>query len=186
MKLVYMCSPYAGDIESNIRFAKAACHYAMEQDCAPVAVHLLYPLLLNDAIPSERKTGIRMGLRVLASCEELWICGGHISSGMRCEIAEAKRLGIPIRNISTQQIQGGTHMKQYSIWDRRSAGSVCGPAEAWLKRDGEPMIYDTYEEAAAEADRLMREIRTPNVSYYPKEREIELEEAPSSGMIMKL
>lgn len=31
MKLVYICSPYAGDIESNVGFAKAACHYAMRQ-----------------------------------------------------------------------------------------------------------------------------------------------------------
>jgi hypothetical protein len=145
VKLVYICSPYAGDIESNIRFAKDACRYAMEQDCAPVAVHLLYPLLLNDAIPSERETGIRMGLRVLASCEELWICGGHISSA-----------------------------------------SVCGSAEAWLKQDGEPVTFDTYGEAATEAKRLMQDIRTPNVSYFPKEREIELEEAPSPGMKLQL
>ncbi|MGX8710379.1 MAG: hypothetical protein ACQGTM_09060 [bacterium] len=72
MKLVYICSPYAGDVENNVRFAKAACRYAMKQGCAPIAVHLLYPQILNDAVPSERKAGIRMGLRVLASCEELW------------------------------------------------------------------------------------------------------------------
>lgn len=77
-------------------------------------------------------------------------------------------------------------MNQYGVWARRSAASVCGPAEAWLKRDGEPVTFDTYEEAAAEAERLMDKIGTANVSYYPKEREIELEEAPSSGMIMKL
>ncbi len=55
MKLVYICSPYAGEIEPNIKFAKAACRYAMEQGCAPVAVHLLYSQLLNDAVPSERE-----------------------------------------------------------------------------------------------------------------------------------
>lgn len=186
MKLVYICSPFAGEIEKNIRFAKAACYYAMKQNCAPVAVHLLYPQFLDDAVPSEREAGIRMGLRVLASCEELLLCGERISHGMGCEIAEAKRLGIPIRSISTTQIQGGIRMNQYGVWARRSAASVCGPAEAWLKRDGEPVTFDTYEEAAAEAERLMDKIGTANVSYYPKEREIELEEAPSSGMIMKL
>ena len=35
MKLVYICSPYAGDVENNIRFAKAACLYAAEHGCAP-------------------------------------------------------------------------------------------------------------------------------------------------------
>ena len=186
MKLVYICSPYAGDVERNIRFAKAACHYAMEQNCAPVAVHLLYPQFLNDAVHSEREAGIQMGLRVLASCEELWCCGERISHGMSCEIAEAKRLSIPIQNLSTEQIQGGLSMQQYGIWARRSAVSVCGPAEAWLKRNGEPVTFDTYEEAAAEANRLMNKAGSANVSYYPKEREIQLEEAPSSSMVMKL
>jgi len=113
MKLVYICSPYAGDIESNVRFARAACRYASAQGCAPVAVHLMYPRILDDSIPAQRETGIRMGLRVLASCDELWICGSRISHGMSCEIAEAERLGIPIRNISAGQIQGGRHMKSY-------------------------------------------------------------------------
>ncbi len=182
MKLVYICSPYAVDIESNVRFAKAVCRYAAEQRCVPVAVHLMYPRILDDSIPIQRETGIRMGLRVLAACEELWICGEYISPGMHCEIAEAKRLGIPIRNISTGQIQGGIHMKQYGIWARRNAASVCGPAEAWLKQGGEPVTFDTYEEAATEAERLMKSRGTAAVSYYPKEREIELEEAPSPGM----
>lgn len=127
-----------------------------------------------------------MGLRVLGSCDELWICGSRISHGMSCEIAEAERLGIPIRNIYTQQIQGGIHMKQYGIWARRSAASVCGAAEAWLKREGEPVTFDTYEEAAAEAERLRKNCVSLNVSYYPKEREIELEEAPSPGMKLQL
>jgi hypothetical protein len=63
VKLVYICSPYAGDIEANITFAKAACRYVMEEDCAPVAVHLLYPQILDDSIPAQRELGIRMGLR---------------------------------------------------------------------------------------------------------------------------
>lgn len=182
MKLVYICSPYAGDIENNIMFAKAACCCAAEQGCAPIAVHLIYPQILDDTVPSERERGIRMGLRALASCEELWVCGERISHGMGFEIAEAERLGITVKNLSTEQIQGGISMKQYGIWARRSAASVCGPAEAWLKRDGKPVTFVTYEEANAEAERLMKDIQTTNVSYFPKEREIELEEAPAPGM----
>lgn len=77
-------------------------------------------------------------------------------------------------------------MKQYGIWARRSAGSVCGAAEAWLKNDGKPVTFDTYEEAAAEAERLMRDICTPNVSYFPKEKGIELEEKPSPGIKLQM
>jgi len=112
MKLVYICSPFAGDIESNVRFARSACLYAANQGCTPVAVHLLYPQILDDSISAQRETGIRMGLRVLASCDELWICGSRISHGMSGELAEAERLGISVRSFSSEQIQEGCHMKQ--------------------------------------------------------------------------
>lgn len=118
MKLVYICSPYAGDTESNVQFARAACLYDSKQGCAPVAVHLLYPQILNDDIPAQRELGIGMGLRVLASCDELWICGSRISHGMSCEIAEAERLGIPVRSLSAEQIQGECHMKLYNFKER--------------------------------------------------------------------
>jgi len=182
MKLVYICSPYAGEIERNVRFAQDACRFAVSQCSAPVAVHLLYPQLLNDSVPAEREAGIHMGLRVLAACEELWVCGSRISTGMYCEIAEAERLGIPVRRISAEQIQGGHAMEKYGIWARRSAASVCGASEAWVKQDGEPLTFDTYEEAASEARRLIENTRTPNVAYFAKGMDITLEEAPFSGM----
>ena len=48
-KLVYIASPYAGDVEQNVRFAKAACRYAIEQGATPIAVHLLYPQLFDSS-----------------------------------------------------------------------------------------------------------------------------------------
>lgn len=188
MKLIYICSPYAGNIEENIRFAIAACRYAMKQGCTPIAPHLLYPQFLNDAVPMERKAGIQMGLRILAVCDELWVCGLYISEGMEKEIAEAKRLGIPVRRISAEQIQKEKVIKKYGILARRSALSVCGPAEAWLKRDGELVTFDSYEEAATEAKRLNERMGPVNkaVEYFPKIREFISEEVPSFGMKMNL
>jgi len=118
MKLVYICSPYAGDTETNVQFARGACLYVSKQGCAPVAVHLLYPQILNDDIPAQRELGIQMGLRMLASCDELWICGSRISHGMSCEIAEAERLGIFVRSLSAEEIQGECHMKLYNFKER--------------------------------------------------------------------
>lgn len=103
-KLVYIASPYAGDVERNIDFAKEACQYAMEQGAAPIAVHLLYPQMLDDTIPAERDAGLRMGLRVLEACDELWLCGDRMSVGMQAELAAAERLGIPVRYIPKQEI----------------------------------------------------------------------------------
>ena len=60
-KLVYIASPYSGDVERNVAFAKAACRYAMNQGVTPIASHLLYPQMLDDGVPEERKLGTDMG-----------------------------------------------------------------------------------------------------------------------------
>jgi hypothetical protein len=188
VKLVYICSPYAGNTDQNIRFAKASCRYAASQGCAPIAPHLLYPQFLNDSVPSERDVGIRMGLRLLSPCDELWICGSRISAGMENEITEAKRLGIPVRTISAQQLQEEGVVKKFGVLACRSAASICGTAETWLKQDGKPVTFATYEEAATEARRLNDGMGPVNrtVQYFPKEREPVPEEAPEFGMKMSL
>lgn len=98
-KIVYIASPYAGDIEGNIRFAKAACRLAMEHGNTPIAAHLLYPQILDDSVPEQRELGIRMGLKLLEACSELWLCGSHISSGMQKELEAAGLLDIPVRSV---------------------------------------------------------------------------------------
>lgn len=103
-RLVYIASPYAGDVEGNVAFAKAACRYAAAQGRTPVAVHLMYPQFLDDRVPKEREAGLKMGRRVLAACEEIWLCGERMSAGMKAEEAEARKLGIPIRQIPSSDI----------------------------------------------------------------------------------
>ena len=95
-KLVYIASPYAGDIKANTAFARSACRYAIAQGVTPVAVHLLYPQMLDDHVPEEREAGLQMGLRVLEACDELWLCGERISQGMEAELSAAERMGIPV------------------------------------------------------------------------------------------
>ena len=94
-KLVYIASPYSGDVERNVAFAKAACRYAMNQGVTPIASHLLYPQMLDDG---------DMGLRILKVCEEIWACGSELSSGMEQEIRAARQLRIPLRRVSEQEI----------------------------------------------------------------------------------
>ncbi len=57
-----------------------------------------------------------MGLRVLEAADELWLCCSRISEGMCAEIAAAKRLGIPVKEIPESEIQGGIDMDQYGVW----------------------------------------------------------------------
>lgn len=184
-KMVYIASPYAGEVDQNVRFAKAACLFAISQDCTPVAVHLLYPQLLDDSNPAQREAGIRMGLRVLEAADELWLCGDRMSHGMNEELAAAKQLGIPIRQIPEAEITEVVSMKQsYGVWAVRSAASGCGAAEAWLKENGDPLRFDTIEQAAANADRLNAGLGTANVHYCPREAGPKLAPAPGMGMKM--
>jgi len=99
MKLVYIASPYAGDIEYNTGMAREYCRYATEQGVVPVGVHLLFPQFMDEHNPAERAWACEMGLEVLARCDEVWVFGSHISSGMAAEIAEAERLGMDIQYI---------------------------------------------------------------------------------------
>ena len=93
-KLIYIASPYAGDIEKNVVFAQRACLYAIHQGYIPIAVHLLYPQMLDDGDPAERELGLQLGQQLLRRCDELWVCGDRISSGMAREISEGQGLGI--------------------------------------------------------------------------------------------
>lgn len=63
-RLVIVESAYAGDIERNVAYARAAMADCLKRGEAPIASHLLYtqPGVLDDAVPQERKIGIDAGL----------------------------------------------------------------------------------------------------------------------------
>ena len=64
MKLVVIESPYAGDVEANINYARACMADSLARGEAPIASHLLYtqPGILDDDTPAERDKGIAAGL----------------------------------------------------------------------------------------------------------------------------
>lgn len=63
-RLVILESPYAGDIEANVAYARACVRDALSLGDAPIASHLLYtqPGILDDGIPYQRAWGIDAGL----------------------------------------------------------------------------------------------------------------------------
>ncbi|OCN00613.1 hypothetical protein A7X67_17115 [Clostridium sp. W14A] len=119
-KLVYVASPYAGNIEQNVKAAIYYCRYALQCGCDFIAPHLFYPRVLDNSDPSERRIGIQAGLRLLSMADELWVCGSRISEGMKSEIAEAERLGTSIKYISESEIQGGNRMNRYGKMGQNS------------------------------------------------------------------
>jgi len=96
VKRVYVCSPLAGDIEGNMEKAKNYCREAMEHGVLPIAVHVYFPQFLDDNNPIERESGMKMGLELLKLCDEVWVYGDTISSGMAREIEFANEIGIQV------------------------------------------------------------------------------------------
>ena len=93
--LVYICSPYAGDIERNTDRARAFSRFAVEKKYIPIAPHLLYPQYLNEE--TERWLGLKMGIVFMGKCEEIWVFGDVISEGMAAEIERATKMRKKIR-----------------------------------------------------------------------------------------
>lgn len=99
MRLVIIESPYAGDVDQNVRYARACVRDSLLRGEAPIASHLLYTQegVLDDNIPRERQHGIDAGLawRAVAEASVVYTDKG-ISRGMEYGIAAAKEAGIPV------------------------------------------------------------------------------------------
>ena len=96
MKRVYICSPYAGDVQNHVAIAERLCWEAVVRGCAPFAPHLFYTRFLDDDSGSEREKGIACGLAYMEVCDEVWVyTSDGISEGMWREIEHAQRPGIP-------------------------------------------------------------------------------------------
>lgn len=63
MQRVMIESPYAGDVERNLRYARRCMADSLSRGEAPMASHMLYTQegVLKDEVPAERKQGIRAG-----------------------------------------------------------------------------------------------------------------------------
>jgi hypothetical protein len=104
VRLVIVESPYAGDVEKHVRYARAAMRDCLRRGEAPYASHLLYTQdgVLDDRIPEDRTLGIEAGLAWGHRAEATVVyldCG--MSNGMKMGIARANADGRPIeyRNI---------------------------------------------------------------------------------------
>ena len=100
--IVYICSPYAGDVEHNVKAAQTYSRHAVDRGCIPIAPHLLYPQILRDGYPMERQLGLVFGLAVLCKCAEVWVFGSRISPGMEAEIKRARWKNIRLRHFTEE------------------------------------------------------------------------------------
>lgn len=99
MRLVIIESPYAGDVEANVAYARRCVRDSLSRGEAPIASHLLYtqPGVLDDDDPKERAWGIDAGLawRDVAQASIVYTDRG-ISRGMTYGIERAEQAGVPV------------------------------------------------------------------------------------------
>ena len=99
MRRVIVESPFAGDVDLNVRYARAALRDCLMRGEAPFASHLSYtqPGVLDDDIPEERALGIEAGLEWGFKAEATVVYTDlGISAGMRQGIDRARDEGRPI------------------------------------------------------------------------------------------
>jgi hypothetical protein len=95
--LVYICSPFNGDTEGNIKRAQDFCRFALKKGNIPLAPHLMFPQFMDDNNEKERDLAIFMDIILMGKCQEVWVLGDVISKGMSIEIDKAKKRRQPIR-----------------------------------------------------------------------------------------
>ena len=99
MRRVVVESPYAGDVERNLRYLRACLRDCLFRGESPYASHglLTQAGVLRDDIPAERATGIRAGFawRAAADATVVYTDLG-ISPGMRHGLEHTATIGHPV------------------------------------------------------------------------------------------
>lgn len=99
MTCVILESPFAGNVERNVAYAKLCLKDCLLRGEAPIASHLLFtqPGILDDTKPEERKLGIGAGHAWMDRADKVVVYHDFgFSSGMDAGIREAVRNDTPV------------------------------------------------------------------------------------------
>lgn len=90
MELIILESPYAGDVEKNVKYARICMKDALYRNEAPMLSNLLYTQCLDDNIQDERELGINAGLAFKSVINKTVVYADlGISKGMNYGIDDA-------------------------------------------------------------------------------------------------
>ena len=93
-KLLYVCSPYRGEVKRNKDYARELTRKAIDNGFVPVTVHLYLTEALDDNKPDERAKGMEAGRMILDNCKFILVGNRYgISEGMKAEIKAARKAG---------------------------------------------------------------------------------------------
>jgi len=100
MELVYLSHPYAANPPFNRDRVLAISRKIIRRGYLPIAPQIYLPLLVDEA--TDRKLAIELCLGLLKVADAIWVYGSP-TDGMRLEIAEAERLGIPVVYVEREE-----------------------------------------------------------------------------------
>ena len=93
-------SPFAGvNRKLNVEYARRCMRDSLDRGESPLALHLLYPQVLDDDDRRERRLGMSRAMDWYESAELLVVYMDHsISVGMRFGIQFARQIGLTREN----------------------------------------------------------------------------------------
>ena len=92
--MIYICSPYRGEVKRNKEYARELTRKAIDNGFVPVTVHLYLTEALDDNKPDERAKGMEAGQTILDNCKFILVGNRYgISEGMKAEIKAAWKAG---------------------------------------------------------------------------------------------
>lgn len=85
--LIYICSPYRGEVERNLEYARELIRLALDNSFAPITPNLYLTQVVNDEDRRERERGMSAGKALLQHCKYILIGSRYgLSEGMLEEI----------------------------------------------------------------------------------------------------
>jgi hypothetical protein len=122
LRLVIVESPYAGEVEENVAYARACIRDCLLRGEAPIASHLLFtqPTILNDDVPHERTTGMAAGLAWYRAAEACAVYTDRgISDGMRKGIDTARAHNVQVHYRSLRALEAELEQAAGAMEQRR-------------------------------------------------------------------
>ena len=134
-------SPFAGDVERNVAYARACVADSLRRGEAPFASHLLYtqPGILDDEVLAERSQGIAAGFawRDVAQLTAVYVDLG-ITAGMYEGVDDAHERGIRVE------------VRYLPVWPPvLHTGGIVGDGPAPVLDPGEAVMQDHIAEPFA-------------------------------------
>jgi hypothetical protein len=92
--LAYITAAWSGNKHRDADQAARYCRAVYDAGFSPVCPKLYLPMIINDAIPEEHKSGKDMSRDLLRRSRVLVVCGCAVDEDVKSDIATAARLGI--------------------------------------------------------------------------------------------